>query len=138
MTVHYLRITPEGMVTPFDSTGGMHADAVARAEFEGDVEVVTLHESVTVPDLLGPLVGWVHGTGLYQRHPVNRKGWALYGRSPIVGVIYVALDSRGPLPPVFVDLVSSDHFPPLAVLTAMRNWLRDHDQAGDYVWPVTS
>lgn len=108
MTVYGLRIDPDGTVTPVEQIDVL---AAARAELR-ECDVNTLRSPFTNDDTyIGIGADWARVEG----EPLNVKAWALYGRSPICGPMYVALDSnedgpalRDPLPEPFVSMLTSD------------------------------
>lgn len=106
----YVKIDPDGAVT---------TEATVIAEFErlmlNEGEVVILGSPLLAPyrdNQTDPYVGYVHEWGAVHGGPgngpmpINRKAWALYGRSPIHGPILVVRDLRGPLPDEFIEMVS--------------------------------
>lgn len=112
---YIIRVDPSGDITECDGTDLL---AVANAWFPDGVDVVTL-----APQPLAPpeypqtghlLVGCVAQWGRLEGAVANPKAWALYGRSPIVGVCFVAHDAddddggRVELPAEFVDRMRAD------------------------------
>lgn len=53
-----------------------------------------------------PYVGWVDEYGEVKQLPVNRKAWALYGRSPIYGTMVVRNDLHTNLQPGFINTIT--------------------------------
>lgn len=97
-------IDPDGTVTPLS---GRLLD-LGREAFDGMTSVVVLHHPM-VADLL---VGCVHDWGLVKGLPLNRRAWTLYGRSPIYGPMFVALDEGDELPEEFIEAFSSTALTP--------------------------
>lgn len=104
MPTYVIRIDPSGTVTRMD--GDLHVNLLALAERElgATIDVVTVrpHDWAPFPDDDAPLVAVVDEWGRSKGLPVNVKAWALYGRSPLVGPVFLAFDSasdgRWPLP----------------------------------------
>lgn len=97
MTCH--RIDVDGTVT----ARWTNALDAARAELT----------STTVVSLSAPIlpsshvwVGVLDDFGAADQ-PLNRKAWALYGRSPIYGPMYVAADGGSELPAEVVAIIST-------------------------------
>lgn len=51
------------------------------------------------------LVGWIFDWGRVEGMPINRKAWALYGRSPLFGPVVIACDSGRPIPDRVIDMI---------------------------------
>lgn len=124
-----VRIDPDGTV---DLVDGGDLLSVGRTAFDGRTDVITLR-SPEVDASWGVMVGVVHDTGLLDGLPLNRKAWALYGRSPIYGPMFVAFDQddvggRDPLETWFIDKIMSDDYPTPPVQAAMTDWLSQHPE----------
>lgn len=127
--VYVIRVDPDGTVTDCE---GDDLLAIAGAWFSDRTsDVVSLQTPPGAPpefphgdDLL---VGVVDDWGRRDGAAVNPKVWALYGRSPIVGVAFVAHDSwedggRLELPPRFLSRMREDWVqPPMMHVDAMRS-----------------
>lgn len=121
-------MTTYALIHPDDS---VETDAKAIAEFqktmlrEGTVVTLTSPILATWRDPGDPWVGWVFDWGIPMGLPVNRKAWALYGRSPIYGPMLLATDLREPLPDGFLSVVASpiEEWVPADVLDAMNSWM---------------
>ena len=108
--------------------GTVETDATVVAEFQETMRsqgtVVTLASPVARPHWSGPepLVGYVFDWGRVDGLPINRKAWALYGRSTIHGPMLIGLDNRAPLSPEFVQMVSSsiEDWVPVEALAAIE------------------
>lgn len=125
---YVVRIDPDGTVT---LQPGTNALAMARGHFSDLTSVVTL-----VHPLMGSiLVGYIDDYGLRNQRPLNEKAWALYGRSPIVGPMYVRTDDGSPLPDDFIEKISSPAFPNAIIRLAMRTWLDSNDPERIYWRP---
>lgn len=116
MNVLCLRIDPDGTVIEYTDPDLL---GLAHAEFE-ETDVVVLrspwYDERVLPDGAPPLVGVIYDWGRDLGLPLNVKAWALYGRSPICGPMWIALDSeddgrRRPLPPGLLSAVRHDRFP---------------------------
>lgn len=55
--------------------------------------------------------------------PLNRKAWALYGRSPIYGPALWYRDDHEPIPPELLAAVTSGEFLTFELHDAMDAWL---------------
>ena len=141
-----LRINVDGSTERFDSP----VLDVARRAFDGMTSVVTLAalaverdgtvrpltegEVVGLNDVedIDYLVGVVHDMGVLEGMPVNPYAWVLYGRSPIVGPMFIARDSGQPLPDTLVamieakDQVNEETLNVMTALVAIKY--------PDYVW----
>jgi hypothetical protein len=124
----YALIQPEGTRR---RTGAVdiETDAAVVAEFQKAIndegtDVVTL----TSPSMAAyrsphdPWVGWIFDWGKTMGLPVNRKAWALYGRSPIYGPMLIATDHRAPLPDEFLEIIAKpiEEWVPAEVLARME------------------
>lgn len=91
-----------------------------------DVCSVPPHTYAPLPSTTAPTVFALHEWGRLLRLPVNRKAWALYGRSPLVGPVWVATDDRAPLSDRWIEIISRpiEQWVPADVLQAMTRVLR--------------
>lgn len=64
--------------------------------------------------------------GATKELPINRRAWALYGGSPLHGLVVLSADDRGPIDDWVIELVSGAEFPPPAVQAHMDAWLEAH------------
>lgn len=60
------------------------------------------------------------------RQPLNRKAWALYGRSPVYGPVLFYRDDRADLETHVIEWVCSDRLLSPELVTAMDAWLDSH------------
>lgn len=109
MNVRVLRIEADGTVTPLPGVLQSYLDGDV---FDGCADIVTLGSPELQP-YGETFVGAVDDFGFDKRLGVNVKAWALYGRSPIYGTMFVAVDSTDyetspPLPYGIVELLLSD------------------------------
>lgn len=103
-------IDPDGTVRKF-----AHMDLIAAADgvIGADrTSVITLGGYPGIPTEGPTLVGFIADFGATAGEPLNPKGWALYGRSPVHGTIVVGFDAADPanrpnLPDAFVKLLES-------------------------------
>lgn len=80
-------------------------DVIERVE--PSVDIVTGHRGPEVRSSGGVLVLAVHEWGRLKGLQVNVKGWALYGRSPLVGPVFAKNDEDDPLDEAWIDWVCS-------------------------------
>lgn len=75
-------------------TGPVPWDESHIVENRHGIDVVSArpHQLAPFPSLHVPTVMCVHEWGRLLRLPVNVKAWAMYGRSPLCGPVWVALD----------------------------------------------
>lgn len=87
-----IRIEPDGTVYDLDD------NAVLAAHDEFKHTTVVTCSCPMLPVIPGD-VPWVMVVDDFgaQDAPLNRKAWALYGRSPIYGVAFVGRDDDGPV-----------------------------------------
>lgn len=115
-----IRIDTCGTVTRCQ---GAHLIEEARAHFrlldllsppEVDVVSFRLLEDWRhpAPKPGGQIVGAVHQWSRVEGFPLNVKAWALYGRSPLCGPVFIAHDGDGvdrdPLPDWWIDEIAGD------------------------------
>lgn len=55
-----------------------------------------------------PLVGWIDDVGRFKPLSINKKAWVLYGRSPIVGTMFVCDDSGADLKEYLINYLEAD------------------------------
>ena len=122
MTVYVYLIDPDGSVIPCE---GADLLTLTREHIGESADVVTLSHPAFGGGEIG--VGAINDWGRMDGLPLNVKAWALYGRSPIVGPMLVALDgsgaSRPPFPSEVHDLLIDPTFPPANMRGAMKDAL---------------
>lgn len=64
--------------------------------------IMAAHHSLDIP-----WVGIIDDWGATKELPINRKAWALYGRSPIHGPMIVKNDLSMPIDPDFIAMIAS-------------------------------
>jgi hypothetical protein len=96
-----IRIDPDGTITRCQG----EAFDEAHNHFTGLCEVVTLAQEIEGRHIKFDeiLVGWIDDLGRYKPLPLNKKAWALYGRSPIVGTMFVADDYGSDLRDLLIE-----------------------------------
>ena len=125
MTVWGLIIQPNGEIATIE-----HPDV------RGDA-VRVIGETQDVVSVSG-LIEWglrdpihflrIDDWGQTKALPLNRKAWALYGRSPIHGpAVFHRDEGEGPLDPRVVELVTDPEFPGEDISEIMNRWLTDND-----------
>ncbi len=123
-----LRIDPDGTVTATLDDSLLKA---ANREFDGRAGILTCAAPFLHEHSAGTWVLAVHDEGWLLDMPVNRKAWALYGRSPLVGVAFLALDgstTQPMMPGAVPDIIRQDltNWPiPTASLEAMDRILSE-------------
>lgn len=139
---YIIRIDVDGSVTEHP---GHDLLAVAREHFDGMTSTFTCHPiyGPEVPDVFPAfghyLVGVCHDLAYHQPEAtVNLKAWALYGRSPLAGPVFMARDLgpdplRPPLPQRWIEQVRGFDWlvDGIMLIGHMRELVRD---AG-LLWP---
>jgi hypothetical protein len=120
MDTYAIRIDPDGLVVRYDDPD--LARYLATGQFDGQTDVVVLAAPFLPPGLY---VGFIHDWGKVIGLPLNRPAWALYGRSPIFGPMFVKRDDDGPLDPALCDMLEQGAIPSLDTERAMDAWLAD-------------
>lgn len=131
---HVVRIDPNGTVTRLVGLdlpglaldglapiGGYHGMSMWGDRIDRDdpsIDMVSCRANGLIPWPAGmedvPLVGAVHEWGCMIDLPVNPKAWSLYGRSPLVGPAFFALDldytldDRPALPDEWLTAIEGD------------------------------
>lgn len=144
-----IRIDTDGNV---ERCQGAHLVEEARAHFRlldllspPEVEVVSLrmvsHPShpIVYPGCV-PLVGAVHQWSRVEGFPVNVKGWAIYGYSPLCGPVFVARDGDGVNRPAlddeWIDTLAEDGaMIPTWVPAELEDHMRLRAREDGAVWP---
>lgn len=142
---YIIRIDPDGTITECEGDDLLF---VAGNHFPDGLDIVTLKTPEGAPPefphtdepyLVGALGQWSRTTHTY----VNPKAWALYGRSPLIGPIFVAHDSyddgpgdegeaRPPLPPEFIERMREDWVRSPLML---RSTMRQIAESEGFHWP---
>lgn len=155
MSTATIRIDPDGTVERLDARTFTELREVATATLATDslsVELLGRCNEYSL-SLTGLCIAVIDDWGATKGLPVNAKAWALYGRSPLVGPVFVGLDSnddgtRDDLPDEFIDLIASPEFPPSDLRERMAAWVVVHNRLPadertgfnggpiTYVWPT--
>jgi hypothetical protein len=120
-----LLIHTDGTIEPVTQ---QDARSVALNRIAGSLDVVTVsHPRIRVDEQ--PIhVMYVDDWGMTSGLPINRKAWALYGRSPIHGdALLKRDDEEGPLGQDVIALVLDPGFPGEAIDKLMDAWLEAND-----------
>lgn len=125
MGTNFIRLdTLPGEVTEYLTE--FRAGEFATTEFGGLTSVVTLRTPLIAP--FHPyLIGIIHDFGM-AKFKINHAAWALYGRSPLYGPVFVATDDGSPLDSQFVAMVCSGNFPSPEIMSTMDAWLGEHPE----------
>jgi len=126
--VYVVRIQPDGTVFAVSTQQGGYRYAADAARKEGGIESIDI---VTLPNPIlghGVFVGAIDDWGATYDPPlpVNRKAWALYGRSPIHGPMWLANDYNEPLDTMLIDMLTGDEWIGHDIDVAMDEWLIQH------------
>jgi hypothetical protein len=97
----------------------MPAAQAAAELIPGPLTVVTCHH----PNLDRTYVLFLGDFSAVDGSPLNRRGWALYGGSPLYGMCVMGADDRDPIDPEVIDMVTDEAFPPPELTAAMDRWL---------------
>lgn len=122
-----LRIDPDGTCTRDARLSGARDLALVGAD---SLDVISLRapflrESFASNELVAYIDDWGRTKGL----PLNRKAWALYGRSPVYGPVWVKDDHDAILSPKLIALIESADFPSDEVGELMDQWLAANEHA---------
>ncbi len=126
--IYVLRIDPDGTVFAVSTQRGGYRYAANAAQKEGGIEsidIVTLRNPILGR---GVFVGAIDDRGATHDPPlpVNRKAWALYGRSPIHGPMWLANDDNEPLDTMLIDMLTGDEWINDELDNAMNKYLTSH------------
>lgn len=137
-----IRITPNGQVDELDGNDLVLTATLALGGVDTFSCIMPHGAPPEYPHWDGVLVGCVAEFGRRDGAVVNPKAWALYGRSPLVGDVYLAADvedddslpewHRPDLPPEFIAALRTDFVqPPVMRVDAMR----DIATNAGHLWP---
>jgi hypothetical protein len=110
-----LAIPAEGRAHVLD----MPAATAAAELIDGPLTVATCHH----PQLDRTHVLFLGDFSAVDGSPLNRRAWALYGGSPLHGMVVLGADDREPLDPDVIAMVTDEAFPGPEMVETMDRWL---------------